>query len=62
MWPQGMKTLYEHQHGPNSKQLDSGAIPYHEGDVMRETVFNSALQALGWSAQTPLRDGLMKII
>jgi hypothetical protein len=57
-----LKATFEHQHGPSHTQLNFGAVPYRDGEMMQVQVDNSALMQLGWQANTTLTAGLVKTI
>jgi nucleoside-diphosphate-sugar epimerase len=57
-----LKATFEHQHGPSHTQLNFGAVPYRDGEMMQVQVDNSALMQLGWQANTTLTTGLVKTI
>ena len=57
-----LKTTFEAQHGPTHTQLNFGAVPYRDGEMMQVEVDNSALMQLGWRANTTLTNGLVKTI
>jgi hypothetical protein len=57
-----LKATFEHQHGPSHTQLNFGAVPYRDGEMMQVQVDNSALMQLGWQAVNSLQFGLQKTI
>ena len=48
--------------GNTHTQLNFGAIPYRNNEVMETHVNTSKLRALGWKPDTLLIDGLSKMI
>ena len=59
---ESLRSLYESQYAFTPTQLDFGALPYREGEMMNVTVDNSALLNLGWTVSTPLQYGLSKTL
>jgi len=55
-------TLVQKLAGNDRTQLNFGALPYRENEVMESKVDISKLSALGWQPRTSLEDGLMKTI
>jgi len=49
-------------HPECTSQLNFGAIPYRDGELMDVSVDNSHLIALGWTPQVDLDEGIRKII
>jgi nucleoside-diphosphate-sugar epimerase len=54
-------TAWEAAYRPRT-QLQFGRLPYRENEVMSPSIDTSAIKSLGWSARTPLLDGLRAAI
>jgi len=57
-----LKTEYEQQHTASSTQLNFGALPYRDGEMMVVDVDNTALLELEWRPEFDLSAGLQKTI
>ncbi len=55
---ESLKQVYEQFNGKTSTQLNFGAVPYREGEVMFFQVKNQPLLQLGWKPLVSLRQGL----
>lgn len=55
---ENLKRVFEKLYGKTTTQLNFGAIPYREGEIMEFRVDNQALHQLGWGAQVLLQQGL----
>jgi len=53
-----LKKQYEKANGKSDSQLNFGAIPYRDGEVMEFKVNNDSLKKLGWKPSTHLNQGL----
>lgn len=52
----------KHLTGNDKTNLLFGKLPYRQNEVMQSVVNLSHIKALGWTAKTPLLDGLQKTI
>jgi len=59
---ENLKVTYEKEIGTVRTQLNFGAIPYRDGEMMTVEVNNEKLKILGWQAKTLLDHGLRKTI
>ena len=57
-----IKAAYEQQHTASKTQLNFGALPYRDGEIMRVDVDNTPLLALGWQPVFELNVGIKKMI
>ncbi len=57
-----LKSVYENKHGAIQTQLNFGAIPYRDGEMMTVEVNNTDLRNLGWQTKTTLEQGLLNIL
>ncbi|MGZ5029190.1 MAG: NAD-dependent epimerase/dehydratase family protein [Methylobacter sp.] len=57
-----LKQNYEANIGPTVTKLAFGTLPYREGEMMTVEVNNQSLLDLGWSPQTELKSGIIKIL
>ena len=57
-----IKVTHEQQHTASKTQLNFGALPYRDGEMMSVDVDNTALLALGWQPVFELRAGIKKMI
>ncbi|OIP96284.1 MAG: epimerase [Piscirickettsiaceae bacterium CG_4_10_14_3_um_filter_44_349] len=55
---ENLKWVFEKLYGKTTTQLNFGAIPYREGEIMEFKVDNQALRQLGWNSQVLLQQGL----
>ena len=55
---QMLKSIFEQRFGQTKTQLNFGAVPYRQGEIMKFNVNNQALRQLGWQPQVSLSQGL----
>lgn len=55
---ENFKQVFEKLYGQTNTQLNFGAVPYREGEIMEFIVNNQALSQLGWQPKTRLEKGL----
>lgn len=55
---ENLKHIFEQRYGQTKTQLNFGAVPYRQGEIMEFKVDNQALRKLGWQPKVSLSQGL----
>lgn len=55
---ENLKQVFEQRNGPTNTQLNFGAVPYRQGEIMEFKVDNQVLRQLGWEPKVSLSQGL----
>jgi nucleoside-diphosphate-sugar epimerase len=57
---ENLKHIFEQRYGQTKTQLNFGAVPYRQGEIMEFKVDNQALRHLGWQPKVSLSQGLQQ--
>lgn len=55
---QNLKQVFEQNNGLTNTQLNFGAVPYRQGEILEFKVDNQAMRQLGWEPKVSLLQGL----
>lgn len=55
---ENLEQVFEQRNGLTNTQLNFGAVPYRQGEIMEFKVDNQALRQLGWEPKVSLSQGL----